>query len=396
MENILFFITGLLSIFGLALLLSNNKKKVKIKIKPIASMLVVQLLITWAMLKTTVGITIIEKISWAFNQLIVFGREGVSFVLGGIAIEEGMSVFFMDVLLIIIFTSVVIGILNYLKILPFIIKHVGRAVNKVTGIGSLESFNAVASMFFGQSEVFLIIKDKLGKLNNKRLFTISASAMGSVSASIMGAYMTMVDPKFVIVAVPLNLFSALIIASIVNPYEVNDNQEEVDVKIEGEKKSFFQVVSDSTLDGALMAVIVGAMLIGFIALLAMIDSMFGGIFGMTLTEILGYVLAPLAFVIGVPWADALEVGSIMATKIIANEFVAMISMQGVVLSSKAYGIITTFLISFASFSSIGIIAGSVKSLNSKQGDAVAKFGLKLVAGAVLASLLSATMVGLFL
>jgi nucleoside transport protein len=396
MENILFFITGLISIFGLALLLSNDKKKVKTKIKPILIMLAIQVILTWGMLKTTIGITIVEKISWVFNQLIKFGREGVAFVLGGIQIQEGMSVFFIDVLLIIIFTSVVIGILNYIKLLPLFIKYVGRAVNKVTGIGSLESFNAVSSMFFGQSEVFLIIKDKLGKLNNKRLYTISASAMGSVSASIIGAYMTMLDPKYVIVAVPLNLFSALIIASIVNPYTVENDKEDTEITMDTGKKSLFQVVSDSVIDGGLMAVIVAGMLIGFIALLAMIDAMFGGIFGLTLTEILGYILAPFAFIIGVPWSETLEVGSIMATKLISNEFVAMLNMQNLELSTKAYGILSTFLISFANFSSIGIIAGSVKSLNAKKGDEVAKFGLKLVLGATLASILSATVVGLFL
>lgn len=356
-------------------------------------MLAIQLIMTYGLLKTTAGITITNKVSWAFNKLIEYGKQGVSFVLGGIEIKEGGMVFFFDVLLIIIFTSVVIGILNYLKVIPFVIKYLGRAVNKVTGAGTTESFNAVASMLFGQSEVFLIIKDRLARINSKRLYTISASAMGSVSASIMGAYMTMLDPKFVIVAVPLNMFSALIIASIVNPYEATDEEE---VKVESDKRSFFQVIADSVLDGGKMALIVGAMLIGFIALIAMIDAMFGGVFGITLTEILGYALAPLAIVIGVPVSEALQVGSIMAVKLISNEFVAMITMQGVELSAKAYGILATFLISFANFSSIGIIAGSVKALDSEKGDTVAKFGLKLVAGATLASLLSACIVGLFL
>lgn len=393
MDNILFFITGLITILGLTALLSNDKKRIKTKLKPVGIMLAIQLVMTWALLKTTAGVAVTSKVSWAFNKLIEYAKEGVSFLLGGIEVAEGGSVFFFDVLLIIIFTSVVIGILNYLKIIPVIVKYLGRAVNKVTGVGTTESFNAVASMLFGQSEVFLIIKDKLGSINSKRLYTISASAMGSVSASIMGAYMTLLDPKFVIVAIPLNMFSALIIASIVNPYETSDEPE---IKIEKDKRSFFQVISDSILDGGKMALIVGAMLIGFIALIAMIDAMFGGIFGITLTEILGYIFAPLAILIGVPVAESLQVGSIMAVKLISNEFVAMLTLQGVELSAKAYGILATFLISFANFSSIGIIAGSVKSLNSKQGDTIAKFGLKLLVGATLASLLSASIVGLFL
>lgn len=396
LQDLLFFVTGLVAVLGLAFLLSNDKKRVRIKFKPVAIMIAIQVVLTWILMKTTFGMTITSKIAWVFEQLLTYAKEGISFVLGGLEITNGASVFFIDVLLVIVFMSVVIGLLNHLRVLPFIIKWLGKGLNKITGAGSVESFNAIASAFFGQSDVFLIIKDHLEKLNEKRLYTICASAMGSVSASIMGSYMAMLDARFVVVAIPLNVFSALIIASIVNPYTEEDFEQEVEEAVATtEKRSVFQVISDAILDGGRMALIIGAMLIGFIALLAMINAVFAGILGISLTEILGYILAPVAFIIGVPWADALEVGSLMATKLISNEFVAIVTMNPEVLSPKAYAMISTFLMSFANFSSIGIIAGSVKALNARQGDAVAKFGLKLVAGATLASLLSACIVGLF-
>src|SRR5690606_13252114 len=168
---------------------------------------------------------------------------------------------------------VLIGILQHLKILPFFMKGVGWVLSKVNGMGKLESYNAVASLMVGQSEVFITLKKQLGMLSRQRLYTLCASAMSTVSMSIVGAYMTMIEPKYVVTALVLNLFGGFIIASIINPYEVKPNEDILEIQ-ETEKQSFFEMLGEYILDGFKVAIIVGAMLIGFIALVAAFNHVF--------------------------------------------------------------------------------------------------------------------------
>jgi nucleoside transport protein len=390
----LFFATGLLLVFILAYLVSYDKKN--IRYKAILSMLAVQIILTFALLNTKAGILIIGFISKMFNKLIELGIQGVDFVFGGLE-NEKMSSFFLDVLLPIIFISILIGILNYFKILPVIIKYVGLALSKINGMGKLENYIALSSAILGQSEVFLTTKKQIGLVSKTRLYTLCTSAMSAVSIAIVGAYMTMIEPKYVVIAIMLNILSALIIANIVNPYEITDEQDLLIVE-EEHKMSFFQMLGESIMDGLKVAVIVAAMLIGFIALINLIDYVFTLIFHVSFQTILGYIFAPIAFLMGIPWDEAVKAGSIMATKLVTNEFVAMLNFKDIAgtLSEKTVGIVSVFLVSFANFSSIGIITGAVKALDAKQGDVVAKFGLKLLYGSTLASMLSATIMGLFL
>lgn len=396
---ILLNLLAIIIILLIPFLLSFDRKK--IKYHSIAYMLISQVLITLFMFKTTVGKTIINFISSIFTVLINFGLEGVSFVFGGIT--DSPFVFFFNVLLIIIFFSAILGILNFFGILPWIIRIIGSGVSAITRLPRLESFNASASMVFGQSEVFLAIKDHLNDLEKSRLYTISASAMSSVSASIMGSYMTMVPPQYVLAAVPLNMFSGLIIATILMPSDVKKEEDTIHLKNVQQRGNFFEVLSDSILDGAKIAVIVAAMLIGYIALMAAVNGIISNVgnavgFNTSLQELLGFLFAPFAILLGIPIGESVQAGAIMGTKLVLNEFVAMTQLQEVLpnLSERTIGIVSTFLISFANFSSIGIIAGSVKALNDRQAKVISEFGFKLLLGATLASLLSAAMVGLFL
>ncbi|MFP7254029.1 NupC/NupG family nucleoside CNT transporter [Virgibacillus sp. 7505] len=387
-------IIGLFVFLGLAWIASSNKKM--IKIRPIIIMIILQLVLGFILLNTEVGNILVKGISDGFNLLLGYAAEGINFVFGGLVnVEE--STFFMNVLLPIVFISALIGILQYWKILPFIIKYIGLALSKVNGLGKLESYNAVASAILGQSEVFISLKKQLALLPRHRLYTLCASAMSTVSMSIVGSYMTMLDPRYVVTALVLNLFGGFIIASIINPYEVDPKEDMIEEE-KGEKQSFFEMLGEYIMDGFKVAIVVAAMLIGFVALIAMINSIFSGIFGISFQDLLGYVFSPFAFLMGVPWSEAVDAGSIMATKMVSNEFVAMQILSGgdFVLSDRVIAIVSVFLVSFANFSSIGIIAGAVKGLNEKQGNVVAKFGLKLLYGATLVSFLSATIVGLLM
>ncbi|RTR36212.1 NupC/NupG family nucleoside CNT transporter [Robertmurraya yapensis] len=386
-------VIGLLVVLGLAYLASNNRKQ--IKLKPVILMVIIQLILSAILLNTNFGLIITKVFAGVFEKLLEYAASGISFVFGGLA-NEGEAPFFLTVLLPIVFISVLIGILQHLKILPFIMKGIGLLLSKVNGLGKLESYNGVASAMVGQSEVFITVKKQLGQLSEQRLYTMCASAMSTVSMSIVGAYMTMIEPKYVVTALVINLFGGFIIASIINPYTV-DAKEDI-LEIQEEKQSFFEMLGEYIMDGFKVAIIVGAMLIGFVALMAGINSVFDLIFGITFQEILGYIFAPIAFIMGVPWAESVNAGAIMATKLVTNEFVAMLDLTNIQseFSSRTIGIISVFLVSFANFSSIGIIAGAVKSLNEEKGNAVARFGLKLLYGATLVSVLSAVVVGVVL
>ncbi|CAG9613039.1 Nucleoside permease NupC [Bacillus rhizoplanae] len=387
------FVLGLIVVFFLAFIASNNRKH--IKFKPILIMLIIQLILTFLLLNTQMGLILVTAVSNLFSKLLEYAAAGINFVFGGL-LNKGEMSFFLNVLLPIVFISVLIGILQHFKILPFIIRWVGFLLSKINGLGKLESYNAVASAIVGQSEVFITVKKQLGQIPKHRLYTLCASAMSTVSMSIVGAYMTMIEPKYVVTALVLNLFSGFIIVLIINPYDVKDEEDILEIK--EEKQTFFEMLGEYILDGFRVAVVVGAMLIGFVALISAINGLFAIIFGITFQQLLGYAFSPIAFIIGVPAAEIIQAGSIMATKLITNEFVAMMDLNKLAntLSPRTVGIISVFLVSFANFSSIGIISGAVKSLHEEQGNVVARFGLKLLYGATLVSILSAIIVSIMI
>jgi nucleoside transport protein len=388
-------ILGLLIVFGLAFLVSHNRKE--IKYRPLFIMVILQLLFAIVLLNTKFGFIVIDAIAKAFTILLNYANAGIEFVFGGIT-NEGQAPFFLTVLLPIVFISALIGILQHIKVLPFVMKWIGLALSKVSGMGKLESYNAVASAIVGQSEVFITVKKQLDKLPPHRLYTLCTSAMSTVSMAIVGAYMTMIEPKYVVTAIVLNLFGGFIIASIINPYKVTPETDILEAEQDEEKQTFFEMLGEYILDGFKVAVIVGAMLIGFVALMEGIDSVFEMIFGVTFQHLLGYVFAPFAFIMGIPSSEIVPAGGIMATKMVTNEFVAMMNLSEMAsqFSPRTLGIVSVFLVSFANFSSIGILSGAVKGLSEKQGNVVARFGLRLLYGAVLVSILSAIIVSFIL
>lgn len=403
--HILIGIIGIIFFLALAFLFSSDRKNIRWKY--VGILLAIQLIFAFILLKTTMGIKVIGGISNGFNYLLLKAADGVNFVFGGIQyIDPKQPPFFFSVLLPIVFISAIIGILQYTKILPLIINVLGFLISKINGMGRLESYNAVAAAILGQSEVFISLKQQLPYIPKQRLYTLTASAMSTVSASIIGAYFTLIEPKYVVTAVVLNLFGGFIIASIINPYKVNEEDDKLLVdESETKKQSFFEMLGEYILDGFKVAVIVGAMLIGYIAIIALLNGLVSGAFSLLsggaikwdFQTLIGFVFAPLAFLAGVPWEDAVKSGSVMATKLLSNEFVAMQSLGNLKdISEHAKGVTSVFLVSFANFSSIGIISGAIKSLNSEKGDVVARFGLKLLFGATLVSFISAAIAGFFI
>lgn len=394
MFSILIAIVGIALLIGVAFLMSNDKKN--INFKAIGIMIGLQVLVSWLLLSTKAGLKVIETVAKGFEKLLSYGYEGIDFVVGG-WIPDGGSPFFVNVLLPVVFTAALLSLLTHLRILPYIIKYLGGLLSKITGLPQVESFNAINSVFFGQSEAILAIKSQIDHLNRNRLFIVSTSAMASVSAALIASYMTMLPAKYVLVGVILNMFSGLIVASIITPVKASKEDSEIVIDDMIHTKNVFDAIGTGAIDGGKVALIVGAMLIGYLGLLALLNGLFDGIFGMDLTTMIGYVFSPIAYLMGIPSSEILTSGSIMGTKLLSNEFVAILQLQPLldVLSAKASAVLSTFLVSFANFSSIGIIAGAVQAINGAKAKEVSGFGLKLLLVATMASLLSATVVGLF-
>ncbi|BCQ36001.1 MULTISPECIES: NupC/NupG family nucleoside CNT transporter [Erwinia] len=394
MSRILHFALALAMVALLALLVSRDRKNIRIRF--VVQLLVIEVLLAWFFLNSEAGLGFVKGFSDMFEKLLKYAAEGTNFVFGNMS-DKGLAFFWLNVLCPIVFISALIGILQHFRILPIIIRAIGTVLSKVNGMGKLESFNAVSSLILGQSENFIAYKDILGKMSERRMYTMAATAMSTVSMSIVGAYMTMLQPKYVVAALVLNMFSTFIVLSLINPYRV-DSEEDLKLGNTHEGQSFFEMLGEYILAGFKVAVIVAAMLIGFIALISAINALFDTIFGISFQGILGYVFFPFAWVMGVPSNEALQVGSIMATKLVSNEFVAMMDLQKIAstLSPRAEGILSVFLVSFANFSSIGIVAGAIKGLHEEQGNVVSRFGLKLLYGSTLVSVLSASIAGLVL
>ena len=385
---------ALVVIIALALLVSNNRKKIRLRY--IIQLLVIEGALAYFFLHSASGLSVIKHVAGFFDTLLAYAAQGSEFVFGGMS-KDGLAFIFLGVLCPIIFISALIGILQHFRILPLIIRLVGTLLSKVNGMGKLESFNAVSTLVLGQSENFIAYKGIIGDISPRRMYTMAATAMSTVSLSIVGAYMSMIDAQYVVAALILNMFSTFIILSIINPYQVEDEPELKLNKLH-EDQSFFEMLGEYILAGFKIAMIIAAMLIGFLALISAVNALFSAVLGISFQQILGYVFYPLAWLIGIPAEEALKAGSIMATKLVANEFVAMIELKKIAaeLSPRGLGILSVFLVSFANFASIGIVAGAIKGLNEQQGNVVSRFGLKLVYGSTLVSLLSAAIAGLVL
>ncbi len=391
----LFFVLSLIVIYILAFAWSSNRKLIRYKYLLI--ILAVQLLLAKFMLSTTAGVEIIGVINNAFGVLLSSAHVGVSFVFGNLADSKNF-IFFFNAAMPIVLMSAVIGVLQHFKILPYIVVGIGTLLSKFTGMGKLESFNAVSSLSVGQSENFLYYKKILKYLPSNVLYTMAATAMSTVSIGTAAAYMTIIHPTFVCVAIVLNMFGTFFVLNIINPYEkskentykfLNDQVEE------NEKQKFFEMLSEYIIDGFKVAIVVCVMIIGFIAFLNLADDIFTAICGVSLRTIIGSILYPVAWLLNISSNDIHLASQIMGTKIFTNEFVAMemLSQHTKDFSAHSEAVISVFLVSFANFGSIGVIIGAIRALSKEASVKVAQFSLKILYGAILISFLSASVVG---
>ncbi|MBR2130588.1 nucleoside transporter C-terminal domain-containing protein [Aerococcus sp.] len=392
-------IIGLIVIGFIALLLSKDRKNARIK--QVGILLVIMFVLAFVGLRTSFGIAILEGVSGLFNWLILQANGGTEFVFGEGATNYG--IFFLNVLMPIVFISGLIGILQYINVLPFIAKYIGKILNKITGMGENESYIAIIMAMLGQSNGLITLKRYIDKFSPEQIFTFVLMGLSCVSATTIASYMQMVDGKFVVVAILLNVFAAFIIVSLMAPYnpqtyQVDFNPIEEAKENEGiDDENFFSVLSDYISSGFQIALAIAGSLIGFTALITFLNSLATLIFGIDFFTILGYVFSPLAYVMGVPSADIVNAGSIMASKLLTNEFVALGEVQAVSgqVTEKTMAMMSTYVISFSNIATVGMIIASIKIMSAKQAKVVANNTWRLIIASVLVSMISSTVVGFF-
>ncbi len=378
MVNILMMLVCIVAILGVSFLLSDDKKNINKRTIIVGLGLLSAL--TLFVLKTPIGSKILETLALGIQNVANFGLEGVSFVWGDLT---GMNVFFVNVLALIIFMSALISVMQYIGIIPFLVKHIGGFLSKVLGTNKAETFNAVANTILG------------AKLTNSELYAVMLSGMGSASASILIGYSAMGIPmKYLILATFASMFSSLIIAKIIKPNTKKD-EENVEV-VKSSASNLFDAIGQGTMDGLNMVLAIMASLVAFVGLIAVING-FLGLFGTDLTSILSVLFTPVAWLFNIPKADVNAFASLLGTKLTVNEFVAFTSMGGMIetLQPRTIAILAVALCNFANFSSIGIQLGGLTSIAPNRREDIAKLGLKALIGATLATLLSGAVVGLF-
>jgi purine nucleoside transport protein len=389
-------ILGVLVVFGLVFLCSPNKRRVKWR--SVLSLMVVELFITWFMLGTKIGTWIIDKIASFFTFLISCANQGIAFAFPSVMANPSVD-FFFSALMPIIFIITFFDILSYFGILTWIIDKVGWVISKVSGLPKLESFFSLQMMFLGNTEALAVIRQQLSVLKENRLLTFGIMSMSSISGSIIGAYLSMVPGEYVFAAIPLNCLNALLLASVLNPIEVSKEEDIVYVPSKKERKDFFSTISNSMLVGIRMVIVILAMVVGYVALTACANGILGFfIHGLTVQKIFSVIFSPFAYLLGLSGHDAMYVAQLMGIKLSTNEFVAMMDLKKHIhsLPPHTVAVATTFLTSFANFSTVGMIYGAISSImGDEKSRIIGKNVWKLLVSGIAVSLLSAMFVGLF-
>lgn len=391
-------VVGIVVVLIIAYLCSRSRRTVDYL--SILIMLILQLIIAWFMLVTRYGGDVIQGVSQFFLWLIHSSYSGINFVFGNLAPLNGTGSFMFSVLAPIIFIVAFFDILNYFGILPALINTIGFVLSKITRTPRFESFFATQVMFLGNNEVLAITRNQLNKMSDLRLLTACMLGMSCISVGVLGGYMQLISPRYVLIAIPLNAIGALIMTSILNPYKVTKEEDIVfNPMKEKVRRNFFDMLADSMLTGGKMVLIIAAMLIGFTAIITACDSVLGLINkGLSLENIFAIIFWPFTFFMGVDPSQVFKVAQFMGVKLATNEFIAMGKLHPILhtLSPHTEAVISTFLVSFCNFSTVGIILGSVKSLfNEERTNFIAKNIWRLLVSGLLVSFLSAMMVGLF-
>ncbi|MAE58199.1 MAG: NupC/NupG family nucleoside CNT transporter [Halobacteriovorax sp.] len=404
MERVISFI-GLLTFLGLAFLLSTDRKK--INWRTVLSGVGLQVFLGLIILKTDMGQQFFQGAKNVFTGILSYTNSGSEFIFG--SLMDGKKhgfIFFTMVLPTIIFTSSLMSVLYHLGVMQFVIKLFAKAMVVVMGVSGAESLAAAANIFAGQTEAPLVVKPFISKMTRSELLALMTGGMATVAGGVLAAYVGFgIDAAHLLSASVMSAPAALVCAKLMVPETENPTTKgDVKMKIEKTTVNIVDAAAAGAGDGLKLAINVGAMLLSFIALIALFNGLLswvGGVFNyseLSLELITGYLFSPVAFIMGVPWSDAQVVGSLLGKKLILNEFVAYLDLKNQMtnLSDRSVIISTYALCGFANFSSIAIQVGGIGVLAPERRKDLAMLGIKSLIAGTLACLMTACIAGIFI
>ncbi len=414
-------ILGIIVILGIAVAFSGNRKAINLRV--VGAAFALQAVIAAFVLYFETGRAAIRGLSTGVLAIINYSKAGIDMVFGPLADTDviGFS-FAINVLPIIIFFAALMSVMYHLRIMEWVVKLVGGALHKIIGTGAIESMNAAANIFVGQTEAPLVVRPYLKNLTEQQFFAVMVSGLASIAGTVLAGYVLMgAELKYLLAAAFMAAPGGLLMAKIIMPDEepVPAGGHEKLVMERSHHKNVILAAASGTTDGLRLAANIGAMLVAFVALIAVFNGLVGWVFGLTpivwifglvgidlaaidggvtLQLILGKIFQPLMYLLSVPWAEAEAVGALFGEKLILNEFVAFSHLDDYLAgaSPRAIAIATFSLCGFANLSSIAILLGGLGVLVPEKQELIGRFGIKCVLAASLSNLMSAALAGLLL
>ncbi len=402
---ILISLFGMMVLIALAMLLSNNRKKINYRTIVLAFSL--QAAIAALILYFPAGRDLLSGVVSGVQHVIDYGNAGTEFVFGARAKESLGFTIALNVLPVIVFFSALMSTLYYLGIMQKVVAFIGGGLHKLLQTSRTESMSAASNIFVGHTEAPLVVKPYLANMSESELFAVMTGGCATIAGAVMAAYASMgVDLNYLITASFMAAPGGLLMAKIIKP-ETDDRAADAEIEPEQDEDkpvNIFDAVGSGALIGLKLALNVGAMLLAFVAMIALLNGLISGVAGLfgyddiTLQFFLGQAFAPLAFVIGVPWSEAVAAGNLIGQKLVINEFYAYVNFVQIkdTLSVHTQAIVTFALCGFANLSSIAILMGGLGSIVPKRRRDIARMGLMAVLAGMLANLMNAALAGFFL
>ena len=396
-------VLGMVVLLAIAFLLSVNKKK--ISLRTVGAALVLQVVIGGIMLWLPPGRWVAEKVAFGVHKVMAYSDAGSAFIF----VSLPGSIFGFRVFPAIIFVTALVSILYYIGVMGILIRILGGIFQKALNISKIESFVAVTTIFLGQNEIPAIVKPFIDRLNRNELFTAICSGMASIAGSTMIGYAALGVPvEYLLAASLMAIPGGILFARLLSPATESSQVSFNNLSFtETPPKSFIEAAASGAMTGLKIAAGVATVVMAFVAIIALINGIIGGVGGWfgfehaSLESILGYLLAPLAWVMGVDWSDANLAGSLIGQKLAINEFVAYLNFSPYLqtagtLDAKTVAIISFALCGFANFGSIGVVVGAFSAVAPHRAPEIAQLGLRALAAATLSNLMSATIAGFFI
>lgn len=399
-------LAGIVVILGIAVLFSSNRKAINLRI--VGAAFALQVAIAAFVLYFDAGRVVIDALSSGVLKVIGYSKAGIDMVFGPLADTNivGFS-FAINVLPIIIFFAALMSVLYHLRIMEWVVKLVGGFLHKVIGTGAVESMNAAANIFVGQTEAPLVVRPYLKSLTEPQMFAVMVSGLASIAGTVLAGYTLMgAELKYLLAAAFMAAPGGLLMAKIIMPDEhvVKAKEHEKLLMEPSHHRNVILAAASGTTDGLRLAANIGAMLVAFVALIALFNGLVGGLFGLvgiegiTLQFLLGKLFQPLMYLLSVPWAEAEAAGALFGEKLILNEFVAFSHLNEYLagMSPRTVAVTTFSLCGFANLSSIAILLGGLGVLVPEKRELIGVLGIKAVIAASLSNLMSAALAGLLL